>query len=228
MSTTVSSRQRTGCRDLDFRMCNNPALPPASPKFLPRPPSSKNLPISTPGDQLSALHPHRTPGRPSSPGHSACLPEPATLEAPERLREMGFSPGALLPHLRRGGSRLGELSLAPMVSSPSSSLSELKMGQHVGVGERQQGSHLVDASLVCDKVDQLSLRSGKDVRPSCRDTTTQPLSHSTKVVGGCLAKERSPDPLVPCPPVSQKPANRGQSVARRLGLPQLDRLVSPS
>lgn len=215
LSAAVSPRQRAGCHDHDRAgMCQNPVQPSAASKFLPRPPSSKKLSVFPPGDRLSAPHPHRMAGQPPSPSPSACLPGPAASKAPERLKERDCSPDALLPHLRRRGSRRGETSLAPLVSSPSSSTSDLGIGQCVGLGEGQHGGNVVDTNLVCNKLDQLSLWSGKDVRPSCKDAITRPLSHS--------------DPLVPSPPVSQKPANQGQSVARRLGRPQLDRLVSPS
>ncbi|KAG5286684.1 hypothetical protein AALO_G00017650 [Alosa alosa] len=221
------SRQRTERHVNDLGMYRNPAPPSASKKPLPRPPSSPSLPASTPGAQLSAAHPGRTPGSPPTLDHLASrLPGSLSPEAPEWGREGGCSRDTSFPRLRRGGSRLGEPSLPPLLNS--SSPSELRIGQCAIVGEGQQGGLSLDANPVCDRLKQWSLQSGKGVRSSCTDASTHPLPRASGVMECRLASELSLDAMVPCPPVSQKPANRGQSVARRLGLPQGDRLVSPS
>ncbi|XP_062413101.1 coiled-coil domain-containing protein 24 [Sardina pilchardus] len=225
------SRQRTERHASDLGMCRNPAPPSASKKPLPRPPSSPSLLVSAPGVQLSAAHPGRTPGSPPVLDHSAPrLPGPLSVDAPERWREGGRSPDApLLPRLRRGGSRLGEPSLPPLVPSPTSRPSELQVGQCAIAGEGQHDGLSVDADPARDRLQQQrSLQSGKCVQPRRAEDSTRPLPRASGVTECGPASEPSLDAMVPCPPASQKPANRGQSVARRLGLPQGDRLVSPS
>lgn len=225
MNLNFSPRQRTGCRANHLGKYHNPTplSATAAAMTLPRPPSSQDLAHCTPGAQPSTPHPDRTPGLPPTPDSSAPLPGPVPLEAPERLRERGCSPDTSHPCLRLGGSRGREPRLLPLSTSPLTSSSEL----HVVVREGRQDALPANA-LACDGQNLLSQRSGSDVHQPCTGASILPLPAARGVLEGRPAKRLSLDGLVPCPPAAQKPANRGQSVARRLGHSQMDRLVSPS
>ncbi|KAL2097230.1 hypothetical protein ACEWY4_006437 [Coilia grayii] len=220
------SRQKIEWRASDLGLCRTPT-PPLSPAALPRPPYSRDQHRRKSAEQLSTPHLDRTAV--PSPSPDLCTGLSSADQAPEWQREAGYSPDTTLPRPRWGGSRAGEQTLLPLAVSCPTSASELGLRPPVAAMQEDQPGRPVDA--LAARLNHLCPRSGKNmlsVDVGGAATLSLSLPRSSSAMEGNGTRRPPLDALVPCPPVSQKPANRGPSVARRLGIQQLDRLVSPS